>query len=150
MARIRLYILFVMFSCTVFARADGAKIVKVLPHYIDTEGRHALSPSLFDRDAYQAILRKSPDKCAGIRFDIQWKAKNPQNLKLKVEMRGSNDSGKQIRIIEGGLKKRGLFGHWTSLKIEGKEFKDLGQLLAWRVSLWDGDKMLSEQKSFLW
>jgi hypothetical protein len=33
----------------------------------------------------------------------------------------------------------------------GKEdFKSLGELTAWRVTLWDGDRQVGEQQSFLW
>ncbi len=39
------------------ATAAPAKVIKVLPHFLDQKGRHALSPSLYDRDAYQAHLR---------------------------------------------------------------------------------------------
>ncbi len=34
------------------AGAASARIAKVLPQLLDLEGRHALSPSLYDRDAY--------------------------------------------------------------------------------------------------
>jgi hypothetical protein len=34
--------------------------------------------------------------------------------------------------------------------VTGDEYKKLGELVAWRVTLWDGDKLLAEQKSFLW
>ena len=37
-----------------------AKISKVLPHWLDKKGRHTLSPSLFERDAYQAQLPRQP------------------------------------------------------------------------------------------
>ena len=39
-----------------FAAATG-EVVKVLPFLLDTHGQIAKSPSLFDRDAYQAYLR---------------------------------------------------------------------------------------------
>ena len=37
--------------------ARPGKISKVLPHWLDLQGRHTLSPSLLERDAYQAKLR---------------------------------------------------------------------------------------------
>ena len=37
------------------ATAQTGRVVKVLPLYLDLKGRDAISPSLFDRDAYQAI-----------------------------------------------------------------------------------------------
>ena len=65
------------------------KISKVLPHWLDKQGRHTLSPSLFERDAYQAQLRANPDQRSGIRFDVKW-AKGSQrasaNLMLQVEL----------------------------------------------------------------
>src|SRR5437899_2397501 len=36
------------------ATAATGRIIKVLPHLLDLQGHHALSPSLYDRDAYQA------------------------------------------------------------------------------------------------
>src|SRR6266567_3807500 len=54
--------------------AASGRIIKVLPHLLDRGGRHTLSPSLYERDAYQAFLRKNPGQCSGLRFDIQWKA----------------------------------------------------------------------------
>ncbi len=140
---------FFILLCVIANGAD-ARIIKVLPHYIDKEGRNATSPNLFERDSYQHYLMKNPDKCYGVRFDVQWKAKNPQGLKLKIEMRGSKDNAAQIFTIEKPLKKESFFGNWTTLTINGDEFKKMGMLLAWRATLWDGDKLLSEQKSFLY
>ena len=57
----------------VSATAAEGRIVKVLPHYLDAKGRHTLAPSLYERDAYQAHLRKNPDLCKALRFDIHWK-----------------------------------------------------------------------------
>jgi len=34
------------------------RIIKTLPLLLDTKGQAAISPSLFDRDAYQAYLRE--------------------------------------------------------------------------------------------
>src|SRR5690349_20263207 len=72
------------------ASAATGRITKVLPHLLDLEGRHALSPSLYDRDAYQARLRQHREQVSGIRFDVQWKAKGPVSAQLSVivEMRG--------------------------------------------------------------
>jgi len=127
-----------------------AKIVKVLPHYLDKDGKHAVYPSLFERDAYQYYLRKHPEKCYGIQFDVQWKAAKPQGLKVKIEMRGSKDNAARVFTVEKPLIKETFFGHWMKLKVDEQQFRELGTLLAWRATLWDGDKLLSEQKSFLW
>ena len=34
--------------------------------------------------------------------------------------------------------------------VHGEEFRSGGSVSAWRVSLWDGDHLVAEKKSFLW
>ncbi|RME89825.1 MAG: hypothetical protein D6766_14185, partial [Verrucomicrobia bacterium] len=48
------------------AGPSGGRIAKVLPHWLDREGRHALAPSLFERDAYQHHLRTHPEERGGL------------------------------------------------------------------------------------
>src|SRR5688500_19608427 len=66
--------------------AAPAKIKKVLWFHLDKEGRQSLSPSLFDRDAYQAELRAAPAKRSGLRIDVQWEAQSGAELELREEM----------------------------------------------------------------
>ncbi len=133
--------------------AATGRVIKVLPHFLDTKGRAALSPSLYDRDAYQAVLREHPEKRSGIRFDMQWKTKGAvwSDLTLRVELRGvaQGEAPKQM-ILQRELQVGGPFSHWTSMTLVGYEYKNLGEVTAWRVTLWEGDDMLGEQKSFLW
>src|SRR5690348_10649157 len=70
--------------------ADG-RVIKVLPHFLDLDGKHTLSPSLYGRDAYQYFLRQHPEKRSGVRFDIQWKATGTaaEPMKLRIELRGT-------------------------------------------------------------
>ena len=35
-------------------------------------------------------------------------------------------------------------------QVQGEEFRSGGSVSAWRVSLWDGDHLVAEKKSFLW
>jgi len=44
----------------------------------------------------------------------------------------------------------GIFRKWTPLKLDGDEFKNFGSVVAWRATIWNGDQLLGEQKSFLW
>ena len=44
----------------------------------------------------------------------------------------------------------GWLSHWTKFELVGAEYKDFGRVTAWRATLWEGDRLLSEQKSFLW
>ena len=52
--------------------------------------------------------------------------------------------------LEMPVRKTGLFSSWTDLKLEGDNFRKLGELAAWRVTLWEADKQLAELQSFLW
>ena len=141
------------FALTSTAGAATGRIMKVLPHFLDLEGRHSVSPSLYDRDAYQAYLRDHPAQRSGIRFDIHWltKGQPAAPLKLRVELRGiaEGNSLKQL-VIEEPVKPAGWFGHWTSLTLKGEAYKSFGEITAWRVTLWENDQLLAEQKSFLW
>jgi hypothetical protein len=132
------------------AHAGQARIVKVLPHFLDKSGRHTLHPSLFERDGYQAYLKSHRDLCSGMRFDVQWKGRKLQNGQIKLEVRGANTPPRQTEIFSTDLKGGGVFSQWSALKIAGEDFRRIGSIIAWRISLWDGDEQLAEQKSFLW
>ncbi|MBI2946555.1 MAG: hypothetical protein HYY23_02850 [Verrucomicrobia bacterium] len=152
-AALRIVLLLALFHlCGVTGAAADAKIIKVLPHYLDLEGRHARSPSLYERDAYQESLRKSPEQRSALRFDIQWKAKGTLagNLRLRMELRTSKNFLLKPLVLEQAVQKRRWFSSWSALQVSGEEFKQMGELLAWRATLWDGEKMLAEQRSFLW
>jgi len=136
------------------AEAAEGRVVKVLPQFLDKEGRHALTPSLYDRDAYQALLRKTPSKRSALRFAVEWKAKTPESeaLKLRVEMRGVAKADlPKPATLETEVHQRGhWFSHWAYLTLPEADYGKLGEVTAWRVTLWDGDELLSEQKSFMW
>lgn len=154
MRRFCCFILSLFFCAAAWAGAfPSGKVIKVLPHLLDAQGRHTLSPSLFDRDAYQAKLRKNLDLVSGLRFDVQWQADGgttATNAVLRVEIRGTAKSQlpSELRLeqwvtITGG-------SHWTQLKLDGNTFKEFGEVIAWRVTLWTDEELLGEQKSFLW
>jgi len=141
------------FSCVFAGEAATGRIIKVLPHFLDLQGRHTLSPSLFDRDAYQAILRQHPEQRSAIRFDIEWRSKTAPvaPLKVQLEVRGVAKEKKPAQLtLEKSLEPTGWLGRWTSLTIKGEDYRKLGEVTAWRVTLWEGNRLLSEQKSFLW
>jgi len=132
------------------AQAAPAKVIKVLPQFLDQQGRHALNPSLFDRDAYQLQLRRRPADRGGLRFAIDWKAPASPQLKLRVELLGARELQATKALIEESVQRHGWFGTWSSLTLAGEDYKKFGELVAWRVSLWDGARQIAEQKSFLW
>jgi hypothetical protein len=129
--------------------AEG-KIHKVLPHFIDKEGRHSLSPSLYERDAYQEQLRNTPERRAGLRFDVHWKAPKSSALKLRVDIRGSRTNEATNLTVEMPVKPPGLFSKWSGVLVQGDEYARIGELRSWRATLLDGTNVLAEQRSFLW
>jgi hypothetical protein len=130
--------------------AAEARIIKVLPHFLDAKGRHTVHPSLFERDGYQAHLKSHPELCSGMRFDVQWKGRKLQNGQIKLEVRGANTPPRQTETFSTNLKGGGIFSQWSGLKIAGEDFRRIGSIIAWRISVLDGDQTLAEQKSFLW
>ena len=153
MRRLLLSLLLLGSLSTAFAgEAAAGRVVKVLPLFLDVQGHEALSPSLYDRDAYQAYLGRHTDLRSAVRFDVLWKASHTgeANLKLQVELRGLGQKGMPRQATLQQPVTPHFFRHWNSLTLGGADYKDFGELVAWRVTLWSGEQCLGEQKSFLW
>ena len=151
--RLFLTLLFCLLAAPLPALAATGHIIKVLPQWLDLQGRHSLTPSLYDRDAYQAYLRTHQKLRSGLRFYIQWKARGPaaSPLKLRLELRGiANGNQPTQLVLEYDVNPGGWFSHWTSLPVTGDEYRKFGDLSAWRATLWEDGRLLGEQKSFLW
>ena len=136
------------------AIAAGGGLIKVLPEFLDLKGRNSLSPSLYERDVYQATLREHPERRSGIRFYIQWKSKKPvwDQLLARVELRGIAE-GKVLRqfVMERAVPNPGgPLSHWTDLTLSGEAYKKFGAVTAWRVTLWEGQTLIGQEQSFLW
>jgi hypothetical protein len=107
---------------------------------------------LFDRDAYQAILRDQTTNVSAVRFDVLWKAAQAPNekIKLQLELRGiATNSVPRLQTLETNVIPR-RFRQWTFIPLAGDAYKNFGHIVAWRVTLWNDGRLLSEQKSFLW
>jgi hypothetical protein len=150
-----LWILLLSLGVATAAQAADAvtgRIVKVLPFLLDLQGRNATSPSLFDRDAYQAYLREHGTNVSAVRFDVLWQAtKAPaENLRIAVELRGiGTNNAPRLNTLEAKVAP-GLFRQWTDLPLAGQDYQNFGKVIAWRVRLWNGAQLLGEQQSFLW
>jgi hypothetical protein len=150
-------LLILMASLGVIAAAQATdavsgRLLKVLPFLLDQHGRNATSPSLFDRDAYQAYLREHTNQISAVRFDVLWTAtKSPdEKIKIAVELRGvGTNSVPRLETLETNVVP-GTYRRWTAIPLAGEDFKNFGSVVAWRVRLWNGGQMLGEQKSFLW
>ena len=145
--------LFCAVAIALSAQGATGRIIKVLPQFLDLEGRNSISPSLYDRDAYQVRLRLHPEQRSTMRFDVQWKTKSPvwEPLKLRLEMRGIAQSNLPKELtLDLPVEPSGWFSRWDRVVLTGEQYKDLGEITAWRVTLWEGTQLLEEQKSFLW
>ena len=155
MRRLSFRFLSILFLAATFsAGAATGRVLKVLPHYLDLKGRHSLSPSLFDRDAYQAQLRQHPEQRSALRFDVLWRARTSTSgkLKLRAELRGiaRGELPREATLESEVEAKASGTSLWSALRLEGENYKNLGEVTAWRVTLWDGEQLVGEQKSFLW
>lgn len=151
----RLWIISLLLGSLSAASASDAMtghIVKVLPLFLNLKAQDAISPSLYDRDAYQVYLRAHTNEVSTMRFDVLWSTSNADtnNLVLRLELRGIGAGGvPRLTTLETNVAPH-YFRHWTSLPLAGDDYKNFGEVVAWHATLWSGTKMLSEQKSFLW
>src|SRR5581483_9061617 len=127
------------------ASAKGL-ISKVLPLYLDQHGHDALSPSLFDRDAYQVRLRSGLETPSAVRFDVLYRVSggDAHPMTLRVEVRGMDGQGLPHQAVLEKEVKSNMLSHWTSLTLGGEPFRNVGSLIAWRVTLWSDNQIVNE------
>ena len=134
-------------GCNTLQTGSDPSVVKVLPHYLDASGNHSDGPTLLHRDVYQDKLRKNPELVRTVRYDVNWRGTG--KVKLRLELR-STKAGAETMVIERVETTSGRRTHWTPILIDDATYKTFGQPESWRVSLWQGETQVGEQKSFLW
>ena len=134
-------------GCGTLPTRSGIGLVKVLPHYLDESGNDADGPTLLHRDVYQANLRENPDLVHAVRYDVNWRGDG--EIKVRLELRSAK-TGVETMIVERIETASGHSTHWTPILIDAATYKSFGQPESWRVSLWQGETQVGEQKSFLW
>ena len=136
------------------AVAASGSVLKVLPEFLDLKGRNSLSPSLYERDVYQATLREHPERRSGLRFYIQWKSREPvwEALLVRVELRGITEGRlpRQLILERSVPNPGGPLTHWMDVTLNGEDYKKFGSVTAWRVTLWEGQTLIGKEQSFLW
>jgi hypothetical protein len=136
------------------ALAASGSLLKVLPEFLDLKGRNSLTPSLYERDVYQATLREHPEQRSGIRYYIEWRLKRPawEPLLARVELRGIAEGkvSRQLVLERSVPNPGGIFSHWTDITLTGDQYRAFGTVTAWRVTLWEGQKLIGQEQSFLW
>ena len=132
--------------------AVSGGILKVLPHLLDTEGRAAVAPSLFQRDAYQAYLRQHPEKVSTLRYDVHCRVagRSAEAVTLRLSLRTAQRGEGAPLVLEIPVK-RGWFGRtWQSVTVDPAAYRAAGDVLAWRAELLAGSTVIASQNSFLW
>ena len=82
---------------------------------------------------------------------IQASGVSATNLTLKVEILGAaHNTNAPTKMLQQDVKPGGWFSHWAYLQLSREDYATLGEVTAWRATLWDGDRMLGKQESFLW
>lgn len=140
-------------AVSVTAVAATGRVIKVLPQFLDLKGRNSLSPSLYERDRYQADLRVHTNQVSGMRFYVQWKVKGKptEALRLRLELRGvAHGDYPKLLTRDMPVEPGSRFSHWGKFDLVGEPYKEFGTVTAWRVTLWEGNRQLGEQKSYLW
>ncbi len=128
-----------------------ARVIKVLPQLLDKQGRNAINPSLFDRDAYQMHLRQNTNEVSAIRFEVQYKAKGIEGpLLLRVEIRGAKTELGKREVFETEVAAGGHFAKWGRIQFDRTTSERIGTLVAWRASLVKEGEVIATQESFLW
>ncbi|MDK3156461.1 hypothetical protein QPK87_07710 [Kamptonema cortianum] len=127
------------------------KIRDVKRLYLDLN----ISPGPVDphlRANYQVQLSQSRYNQYGMRFNVHWGGEGPvlPNLTLKLELRGvmGDTPTKKTLFCDFTDFRRG--SRWTEIEISGDDYRALGQLTAWKVSLISDGQVLAEKRSFLW
>ena len=136
-----------MFEC----HGGEARVIKVLTHLVDAQGRNALAPSLYERDAYQLHLRSNPALVSGMRFDVQFKAdRDAGPVLMRIEARGSKSGLGRAQTFEKEMLPARWFSTWGQIALDKAAMESLGAVVAWRATIWRNGELLAEQESFLW
>lgn len=132
-------------------RAEGT-VHKVLVHYLDLDGHHRKSPSLFERDVYQEFLRTHPEQVSAIAFDVLWKVpqSHKRDLSVRLEIRGSENYQTAPMSMVVPVNGRKYFKTWSRVTLNREEIDSIGKIVAWKVTVEEDGKALSSHHSFLW
>ena len=134
------------------SRMPASRLIKVLPHLLDSELRSARAPSLYQRDAYQAYLRQHPEQVSTVRFDVQSKVfrRDASEPRLRLTLRMANRIESDPVVVEAPVK-AGVWGRsWQSLQVDPEIYRAGGKVVAWRIEMLKNGAIVDSQSSFLW
>lgn len=131
----------------------GCSVLKVNRTLLDEKGYETdVVGDLKGEAAYQYVLRHEPRRQTGARFHIKWKApRKTDQLRLVLDLQGLNASNESTRdSISRSFPDRDDWAEWTTIDVTGAQFKKLGTIMAWRVTIHSGDRIMAELPSANW
>ena len=139
----------------VVSSEKGYKVIKVNHEWIDSEGHtHAEIADFPAKAKYQKTLDDT-GKHSGIRFHIHWTTPSARlpHFAVKLEVQGY-DAKTQRETLETLLatypKNPRFKSGWSRLDIKRDTLERLGDLMAWKVTLFQNGQFVAERKSFTW
>lgn len=147
--------IFLLTGCSTenVVQKPGYAVLKVNRNLYDQFGYETeLVGDLKGEAVYQYELRHAPDKQFGCRFHIKWKApRGTAQARLVLDVRGLNKNNETV--LDQFTVTRSLvedWAEWSTIDINGPQFKRLGTIMAWRVSIYNRDRVMAELPSGNW
>ena len=131
----------------------GFAVLKVNRTLLDPLGHETdVVGNLKGEAVYQYALRHDPNRQTGARFHIKWKSpKRAERIRLVLELQGLSTTNESTRAtLTANQPDMDGWAEWTTVDITGEQFKKLGEIMAWRVTLYSGDRVMAEQPSANW
>lgn len=131
----------------------GFAVTKVNRTLLDKNGYETdIVGDLKGEAVYQYKLRHQPQNQYGARFHIKWKGpKGASRIRLVLDVQGLTPSNESTRAtIARDLPDLDGWAEWTTLDITGTQFKQLGEIMAWRVTILAQDRVMAELPSANW
>jgi hypothetical protein len=99
------------------------------------------------------------DQASRIRYELRDLSSDEQREEFYVRWTPGPTTVNLVKFEYRQIAKPDVIGEQTYVpnhdtskvfKVHGEEFRSGGIVSAWRVSLWDGDHLVAQKKSFLW
>ena len=97
---------------------------------------------------FGAVTKLDQHQRFGNYFDFYWRVKHPTDLTVRLEYRQEKLHALVQAQETSYANIRG--NHKTEFKVVGDDYFDGGRVIAWRCLLINNDKIVAEDRSFLW
>jgi len=140
-------------SCSSARVGDGATISKIKYYnLIPQQPLNVSDPAILfelQHHLYGAVTKAEVINRGGHYYTIFWKAEDrSQPVTVRFEYRQSSDGlvtrTKEVEIADIGR------SNTTKFQVTGEEYKTLGRVTSWRITLLRGKQELVSQTSYLW